>query len=46
MKIRIVKIIGFFFILLSLVIVSYFAYQNYNSVNKEPKRATLVLNLE
>lgn len=46
MKIKVVKIIGFCFILLSIIIVSYFAYQNYNSANKEPKRAIFVNNLE
>ncbi len=46
MKIKIAKLIGFCFILLSIIIVSYFCYQNYNSANEEPKRAKLVINLD
>lgn len=46
MKVKIAKFIGLCFIILSIIIVSYFCYQNYNLANEEPKRAKLVLNLE
>lgn len=46
MKNKIAKLLGFCFIILSIIIVSYFCYQNYNSANEEPKRATLVINMK
>ncbi|WP_352419880.1 hypothetical protein [Proteiniborus sp.] len=46
MKVKIAKFIGFCFIILSIIIVSYFCYQNYNSAKDEPKRAKLVINIE
>lgn len=46
MKVKIVKFLGFCFIILSIIIVSYFCYQNYNSANEGPIRAKLVINIE
>lgn len=43
MRVKIAKIIGLTFILLAIIIVSYFCYQNYNSAKEEPKRAKLVI---
>lgn len=45
MKIKIAKLLGFCFIVLSILLVSYLCFQNYNSAKEEPKRATLVINL-
>lgn len=46
MKSNIVKLIGFCFLILSILVVSYFCYQNYNSAKEEPKKAKLVINAE
>lgn len=46
MKIKVGKLIGLLFLLISFVIVSYLCYQNYNSAKGVPKKAKFVLNLE
>lgn len=44
MKKNIAKLIAFCFLILSILTVSYFCYQNYNSAKEEPKKAKLVIN--